>query len=134
MEVVRRTASPDFVAGEAQFFQKLKAAFADLQAQCENEKVSNQLSFERNCQAIQQRIHDLELKRSDLARRKRELEDTEREATLELQQTRDEEIQSQKAHHESEERRRRNYSALLRGGPAANLRIVLVCFFGIIPE
>ncbi|KAI7778261.1 hypothetical protein LA080_002448 [Diaporthe eres] len=114
MEVRRRTASPDFAAGEAQFFRALRAAFSDIQAQCENEKVSNQRSFERNQQAIQQRIHDLEFKCSDLARRKRELEDAEREAALELQKKRYEEIQDQKAHHELEERRRRKFSALLR--------------------
>ncbi|KAL2273905.1 hypothetical protein FJTKL_03992 [Diaporthe vaccinii] len=125
MEVRRRTASPDFAAGEAQFFRALRAAFSDIQAQCENEKVSNQRSFERNQQAIQQRIHDLEFKCSDLARRKRELEDAEREAALELQKKRYEEIQDQKAHHELEERRRRKFSALLRGDSATNLRIVL---------
>lgn len=62
MEVDRRTASPDFAAGEAQFFRKLKAAFSDLRAQCESEKDSNQRSFERSQQAIQQGIHDLEFK------------------------------------------------------------------------
>lgn len=131
MEVDRRTASPDFAAGEAQFFQKLRAAFSDLQAQCENEKVSNQRSFERNQQAIQQCIHDLESKCSDLARRRRELEDAERNAAVELRRKRHEEIQGQKAHQELEERRRRRYSALLGGGSATNLRIVLVCFFAI---
>lgn len=131
MEVHRRTASPDFAAGEAQFFRALRAAFSDIQAQCENEKLSNQRSFERNQQAIQQRIRDLEFKCSDLARRKRELEDAERKAALELQKKRYEEIQGQKAHHELEERRRRKFSALLGGDSATNLRIVLVCFFAI---
>lgn len=127
MEVDRRTASPDFAAGEAQFFRKLKAAFSDLQAQCETEKASNQRLFERTQQAIQQRIHDLEFKCSDLARRKRELDDAERKAALELRQKREERFQCQKLHHESEERRRKKYSALLGGGSATNLKIVLVC-------
>lgn len=131
MEVNRRTASPDFAAGEAQFFRKLKAAFADLQAQCETEKDSNQRTLERSQQTIQQRIHDLELKCSDLARRKRELEDAERKAALELRQQREEKFQCQKAHHESEERRRRKYSALLGSGSATNLKIVLVCSLSI---
>lgn len=134
MEVDRRTASPDFAAGEAQFLRALRAAFSDIQAQCENEKASNQRSFERNQQAIQQRIHDLEFKCSDLARRKRELEDAERKAALELQKKRNEEIQGLKAHHELEEMRRRKYSALLGGDSSTNLRIVLVCFSAINTE
>lgn len=131
MEVDRRTASPDFAAGEAQFFRALRAAFSDIQTQCENEKVSNQRSFERSQLAIQQSIHDLEFKCSDLARRKREIEDAERKAALELQHKRLEETQSQKAHHKLEERRRRKYSALLGGDSATNLRIVLVCWFSM---
>lgn len=126
MDVDRRAASPDFAAGEAQFFRALRAAFSDIQTECENEKVSNQRSFQRSQQAIQQRIHDLELKCSDLTKRKHELEDAERKAALELQQKRDEEIRGQKAHHELEERRRRKYSALLGGDSGTNLRIVLV--------
>lgn len=126
MEVDRRATSPDFAAGEAHFFRKLRAAFADLQKQYENEKVSSQRSFERNQQAIQQHIRDLEVKCSDLAERRRELEATQKETALELQQKKNEEIQGQRAYHEVEERRRRKYSALLGGGSATGLKIILV--------
>jgi hypothetical protein len=131
MEVNPCTTSPDFAAGEAQFFRKLRAAFLDLQTQCENEKVSNQRSFERDQQATQQHIRDLEAKCYDLEKTRREAEDAYKKAALELQKKKDEETQGRVAHHESEEKRRRKYSALLAGSSSTNLRIVVVCLFAM---
>lgn len=128
METDHRTASPDFAAGEAHFFRKLRAAFSDLQTHCESEKVSNQRSFERDQQALQQQIRDLEAKCHDLAKKRREAEDAHRKVALQLQQKKDEETQGRIAHHELEEGRRRKYSALLAGSSAADLRLVVVCF------
>lgn len=128
MEVDQRAPSPDFAAGEARFFQKLRAAFSDLQTQCDNEKTSNQRLFDRKQQAIPQHIRDLETKCSDLAERRREIEEAEKRAALDLQKKRDEEVQSQRAHQESEERRRRKYSLLLQGDSVADVNTVLVSF------
>lgn len=129
METDRRTTSPDFAAGEAHFFRKLRAAFTDLQAHCESEKVSNQRSFERDQRAIQQHIRDLEAKCCDLAKKRREAEDAHTKVALQLQQKKDEETQGRIAHHELEEERRKKYSALLAGSSATDLRLVVVCFW-----
>ena len=138
MEVNRRTVSPDFAAEEVIFFRKLSTAFSCLQAQCEHEKTTNQRSFERDQQAIQQRICDLEsesrLLDSQLSEFKdtlRVLEDAMRRTARELQQKKDEAIKGRITYHELEERRRRKYSALLEGASATNLRILLVCFFSM---
>lgn len=128
MEKDRRTASPDFAAGEAHFFRKLRAAFTDLQTHCESEKVSNQRSFERDQQAIQQHIRDLEAKCYDLAKKRREAEEAHAKVALQLQQKKDEQARGRIAHHELEEERRRKYSALLAGSPTTDLRLVVVWF------
>lgn len=128
MDVNHRSTSPDFAAGEAQFFRKLRTAFVDLQTQCEHEKLRNQRMLERDQRAFQKHIHDLEAKFSDLEKKRREAEVAHNKAALELQQEKDEAMRCQRAYREAEEARRRKYSALLTGSSAANLRLVIVCF------
>jgi hypothetical protein len=98
VQVDRRAPWPDFTAGEAHFFQKLRAAFSALQTQCENEKSFNQHSFERNQHAIQKRIRQLETKCYILEKKRRDAEDAYSEASLELQQEKDKEVEGRKAH------------------------------------
>lgn len=126
MAVDGRAQSPDFAAGEAEYLQKIKSMFHGLQAQYENEKISNQREFERDQQATEQGIRDLEDRCRDLERKMVEIKDAQRKAVQELELKKEENRRRKTAYEELETLRRRKYSAHLGGDLAATLGLMLV--------
>ncbi|KAJ0124810.1 hypothetical protein J7T55_006151 [Diaporthe amygdali] len=125
MAVDGRAQSPDFAAGEAEYLQKIKSMFHGLQAQYENEKISNQREFERDQQATEQGIRDLEDRCRDLERKMVEIKDAQRKAVQELELKKEENRRRKTAYEELETLRRRKYSAHLGGDLAATLGLML---------
>ncbi|KAL1884054.1 hypothetical protein Daus18300_000163 [Diaporthe australafricana] len=121
MDVNRRARSPDFAAEEAECHQKLAKIFQGLQTRYEGEKISNLRAFERDQQAVQQSIRDLEERCCELSEKRREIEDAQKNVEQELKLRREEEAQVQIAYHGIEERRRSKYIERLEGDPMTGL-------------